>query len=59
MPPEFDANVIRNMVVVFFLNNLDQYKVTVKTKIVCIRTNMLQCDGAYLYEYMSFEMIIL
>ena len=29
VPPEFDGNVIRNMVVVFFLNNLDEYKVSV------------------------------
>ena len=29
VPGEFDGNVIRNMVVVFFLNNLDEYKVSV------------------------------
>ena len=31
VPGEFDGNVIRNMVVVFFLDNLDQYKVGATT----------------------------
>ena len=41
VPGEFDGNVIRNMVVVFFLNNLDEYKVSVTTNI----------NSANLHEY--------
>ena len=47
VPGEFDGNVIRNMVVVFFLNNLDEYKVSVTTNV----------NSANSHEYESTKML--